>query len=1792
MSELRNLPKRALIISTLVAGLTASGEARAQSTTPPNYTASLGSVLHMFKHWTSEFAFVDAFKHSRPWLTQCNLLDPQCTASNTWDTGEAALLDLDPDGWVRSLPAPSDAPIYTAVGTTMFTDLAGHYPAGQYVVLYEGEGTIVYSAAATKNNALSSTGRDVIDVNPANGHIYLRITSTDPNRTGNYIRNIRVIMPGFESTYQTQIFYPEFLERLSRYSTIRFMQWQETQNSAQENWSDRPRATDASYNQPWLGVPLEVMVTLSNRLQADAWFSIPHRATDTYITEMATLVRDSLDPTRKVYIEYSNEVWNDAQGYPQGRWVEQQALARWPNEPGDALQKRLNYHGMRTAQACDIWKSVFGAQASRVKCVMGAQAANSWTAVQALDCTLWTEGAPCSAHGIDAVAIAPYMEMHTNDPAVQAQVDAIAAGPNAVDRMFDQLWYGGVLTLSYSGSELELVREQMEATQAVAVARGLDMYAYEGGTNFYEPTGDQAIRDLFEEVVTDERMGLVYDDYFAAWRESGGKLFMHYVNVAKHDSNGTVGALEYYDQETSPKWEAINRFLDDNPCWWGCRCGDSVVDAGETCDDGNRANGDCCSSVCALDPATTVCRASAGSCDLAEQCTGISAGCPSDVKSTAVCRPVANACDAAAELCTGSTDTCPADAARDCSYLTSACATAFCDPVTGCGSTAINENGPCNDNNPATVIDVCYLGACVAGNPVPALTSITPNTGVVGGNGGTMTINGTGFVSSSRARWGSTNLTTTYVSPTRVTAAITATQLAVNGTYDIVVTNPVPGGGASAPRTFTLTSPAPTLSSISPTTGTANVTTTLTLNGTGFVANSDVRFGTTSLPMTSRTTTQIVVSVPDTLMVAGTISVTVVNPAPGGGTTTARTITVSNLAPVLTSITPNSAQSTVGAATITLTGSAFVPASVAQVNGVAVATTYVSPTQIRATIPATTTSVAGTYGVTVFNGTPGGGTSASQTFTVFDVSPVLTSISPTRAVLGDVATTITLTGSNLRNYSVATFAGTALTTTYVSTTQLTAVVPGTSLTTAGTYSVTVSTLGALSAAQTFTVENPLPVITALSPASVVVGAAATTVTVTGSGFVTGSVIRFAGADLATTYVSSTSLTATIPATSLATLGEYAVTVFNPAPGGGSSASQTFTAGNPIPTITTLSPAIGPTGSAGGPITVNGTNFLAGSVVRFNGTALATTYVSATQLRATLTAATLATSGTYPVTVSNPAPGGGSSAPSNFVVMLNPVPVLTTLTPAAVTVGSAAFTLTLTGSSFVNGSVVTFAAVPRATTFVSSTQLTATIPATAVVATGTYNVTVFNPAPGGGTSAVRTLAVNNATPVITSLSPSTAQAGASAITLTVNGTSFLNGASISWNGAALTTTFVSATQLTASVAATSLATAGTNSVTVTNPAPTAGPSAASTFTVENPLPVVTSISPASAYDNAGDTTITVTGSGFVASSSVLFAGLARTTTFVSSTELTALIPSSALALAGTYDVAVSNVAPGGGMSASQTFTVLVSAPVAQTLSPSSVTAGAAATTITVSGSNFLEGATLTWNGAALVTTWVSSTSMTAVVPATSLATAGTFSVAAVNPNGFSSTSLTFTVNNPAPTLTTLNPSAAPQNFAGGTLTLTGTSFLPTSVVTFNGTNLVTTYVSATQVTARITTAQTAVSGSYEVRVVNPAPGGGTSSARNFFVGTNPAPVLTSLSPSSITAGSAAFTLTVNGTSFVPGALVAFNNNGLVATYVSATQLTVTIPATYVATAGTFNVYSANPAPNAGNSNTLSFTVNPR
>jgi hypothetical protein len=300
---------------------------------------------------------------------------------------------------------------------------------------------------------------------------------------------------------------------------------------------------------------------------------------------------------------------------------------------------------------------------------------------------------------------------------------------------------------------------------------------------------------------------------------------------------------------------------------------------------------------------------------------------------------------------------------------------------------------------------------------------------------------------------------------------------------------------------------------------------------------------------------------------------------------------------------------------------------------------------------------------------------------------------------------------------------------------------------------------------------PAPSANKIEPSAMEAGQPAFTLTVTGSNFVPSSLVLWNGVVLQPTlFTNSNTLTAQVPASNIQNAGQAFVQVATPPPGGGTSPAPPshglqFTinpAPSPLPQILSLSPSGVTTGSGQFFLTVAGRNYVSQSIVTVNGNNRPTGFGNSTSLFASIQAADVANGGTVQIAVVNPQPNGGAS--NTFLLQVNnPVPSITSISPAVATAGSAGTSLTLTGTGFVPNSTVLFNGAPRAPLFGASIQLSISLTAADFLAGGIDQVKVVNPAPVGGTSNTLTFAVNpTATaglPVLVDLAPDGTQANA-------------------------------------------------------------------------------------------------------------------------------------------------------------------------------------------------------------------------------------------------------------------------------------------------------------------------------------------------------------------------------------------------------------------------------------------------
>ena len=383
---------------------------------------------------------------------------------------------------------------------------------------------------------------------------------------------------------------------------------------------------------------------------------------------------------------------------------------------------------------------------------------------------------------------------------------------------------------------------------------------------------------------------------------------------------------------------------------------------------------------------------------------------------------------------------------------------------------------------------------------------------------------------------------------------------------------------------------------------------------------------------------------------------------------------------------------------------------------------------------------------------------------------------------------------------------------------------------------------------------------------------------------------------------------------------------------------------------------------------------------------------------------------------------------------NPVPMISSLSPPTTAASDTAFTLQVNGANFVSGSTVYFGGQARATTLVSSTQLDASILASDIDNDGTAVIYVFNPLPGGGASTSVEFPVFALSPTISSLSPSSVAATRTPFALFVIGSNFVTSSVVNFNGTPQATSYHGPTFITTEITADEIASPGTASVTVTTPpngVPGGGTSNAATLTITPAKTqlAITSISPTSATAGGPPFTLTVNGSGFVQGSQANFNLNNVPTTFVNSTQLTAAIPASAIAIAGNPYVIVTN--PDGFVSPSVTLPVSNPQPGGGSISPPSLPAGTLNLILNVTGTGFTPESVVLVNGNPRMTTFESSTLLQVTLLPSDLSHGGTLSITVSNPppGGGTTADMSFRVSD----FTVTPPSSAPPITAGQTAT---------------------------------------------------------------------------------------------------------------------------------------------------------------
>jgi Ca2+-binding RTX toxin-like protein len=520
----------------------------------------IGMNLDGITYYNSEHALIDRFKTSGAWTAQGQSGDL------------AAAVPLDANGYPTGIPAGGNV-LYTMVSL----DPVALETTDRYVLTYEGKANFFFNNATIVSN---EDGKLVIDFTGSNESLQIKVDgleASDPLHDIHLVREDQVSLFN-----EGEIFNPDFIEKASQWSTLRFMEWGRTNNSPVTSWGERTTLDSASWSvaTATTTVPIEVMVRLANETHVDMWYNIPAEADDDFVEKTLTYIRDNLDPTLTLKLEYSNEVWN--WGFQQSHYALEQGDLLFGTDvngngviEGDNPQEHvadgwMQFYGYRSAQIAAISAEVFGTAAdTRVDNIISTIPA--WVGIeQSVFHGVEEAGLGTVAALFDSYAITSYFgnDLSTagSNPADAAIVLGWAAsGAAGLDKAFEQLETGDLLS---TNSSLAWLQQLYAAQGAIAADNGLDLVTYEGGAHLTPgsfATADRAVvEDFFSRLMNDPRMGELYTQMADDFAAAGGTELTAFKDSGGSSQYGYWGVLDSTYDDSSPRYDSLVGSANEN----------------------------------------------------------------------------------------------------------------------------------------------------------------------------------------------------------------------------------------------------------------------------------------------------------------------------------------------------------------------------------------------------------------------------------------------------------------------------------------------------------------------------------------------------------------------------------------------------------------------------------------------------------------------------------------------------------------------------------------------------------------------------------------------------------------------------------------------------------------------------------------------------------------------------------------------------------------------------------------------------------------------------------------------------------------------------------------------------------------------------------------------------------------------------------------------------------------------------------------------------------------------------
>jgi len=519
---------------------------------PPVSTNSGPSValgLNGIADWEAAQPFINVMKCSRRWEGRSATSFGQRSFNNLRDNGF-----LNSDGY--PVAVPSDC---THVSAIILCEIATDNTSinGRYRLTWDGDADI--RVGGNVRNVTSGSNWKEFDF-VANGGGIVTVDVYQIRGTGG-IRNIECVKNDLREIYDRgEIFRPQWMNMIKDFRVVRFMDWAATNDSTQSDWNSR---TKPSYFTWAVGVPVEVMVALSNKIGVDPWFNIPHLATDDYIRKYATYVESQLNPKLRPYFEYSNEVWNWQ--FQQAHHAHRMGQQLFGNNVGDAW---VQYYGARSSEMAMIIRDVYKNSNKKFYTVLSAH--TGWVDLNSgmLNAPNWValgggRKAPKEYH--DFYAVTGYFDGGLNNPAnveVIKQWRRQYSETEVFNRLRDQIMSSRYIK-SQDINDFDALQDIWRRNKQLADSAGLGLIMYEGGShvvpNHAAIDADPSLFDFYVRFHYSEQMGELYREIMKRFKDSGGIFFNVFVEMTRPGRHGIWGATRYVG-DNNPRWNAVVQY--------------------------------------------------------------------------------------------------------------------------------------------------------------------------------------------------------------------------------------------------------------------------------------------------------------------------------------------------------------------------------------------------------------------------------------------------------------------------------------------------------------------------------------------------------------------------------------------------------------------------------------------------------------------------------------------------------------------------------------------------------------------------------------------------------------------------------------------------------------------------------------------------------------------------------------------------------------------------------------------------------------------------------------------------------------------------------------------------------------------------------------------------------------------------------------------------------------------------------------------------------------------------------